>query len=92
MAAETSCTLPGIYSAEVPGGLEVDLLLARAAGIPRAWLRDHPKRAPRARSGLRDGDIDRESSRTVVLRVTGSAERDDKSYPLEALSRSVRTA
>lgn len=82
VAADTSCTLPGIYSAEVLSGLEVNLLSPEPQPFPETGFAT-TEPSVTGEVWLSDGNIDRESSRTVVLRVAGSAERAGKSYPFE---------
>jgi hypothetical protein len=83
VAADTSCTLAGIYSAQVLGGLEVDLLSPTPQPFPKVgFATTEPSQTGEV--WLTDTDVDGEQNRTVVLRVSGNAERDGKSYPFEA--------
>jgi hypothetical protein len=82
VAAATSCSLPGIYSAEVLGGLEVDLLSSEPQTFPELGFAT-TEASMTGEVWLSDGEVDREPNRTVVLRVAGSAERDGARYPFE---------
>jgi hypothetical protein len=80
VAADTSCTLPGIYVAEVLHGREVDLL----SPAPQAFPEKGFATTDRALTGevwLSQGDVNQTANRTVVLDVLGSAERDGGVYP-----------
>jgi hypothetical protein len=78
VASDTSCSLPGIYVAEVLSGRELDLL----SPVPQAFPARGFATTERALTGevwLHQGDVNQEASGGVVLRVTGSAERDGSS-------------
>lgn len=82
VSSDTSCSLPGIYVAEVLGGRELDLL----SGEPQAFPSPGFATTERALTGevwLSSGDVNRAASSTVVLRVAGRAERDGRSLPFE---------
>jgi hypothetical protein len=82
VASDTSCSLSGIYVAEVLGGREVDLLSAE----PQAFPNDGFATTERALTGevwLAQGDVNQSASSAVVLRVSGSATRGGKSFPFE---------
>jgi hypothetical protein len=80
---ETACILPGIYTGEVRGGIEVDALSADPQ--PFAALgtgTDFPTRA--AELWLTDGDVNAEEDRRPVLEVEGTATRSGGQWPFEA--------
>jgi hypothetical protein len=79
----TSCVLPGIYSAEVRGGLRVDALSEeRQAFLVKGNGTTEPSRA--GELWLASGSIDAANDTTVILEVRGEAERDGKRWPFEA--------
>ena len=80
VASDTSCTLAGIYVAEVLDGLEVDLLSAEPQPFPSPGFATS-ELALTGEVWLSQGDVNREASSTPILRVAGSAERDGHSYP-----------
>jgi len=82
VASDTSCTLPGIYVAEVLGGREIDLLSAEPQAFPQPGFAT-TERALAGEVWLAQGDVNRASSGAIVLRVAGSAERGGQSYPFE---------
>jgi hypothetical protein len=80
---ETSCVLPGIYSAEVRGGLRVDALSEERQIFPvRGQGTTEPSRA--GEIWLSSGDIHAANDTTVVLEVEGTATKDGKQWPFEA--------
>ncbi|RYZ06249.1 MAG: hypothetical protein EOO73_16405 [Myxococcales bacterium] len=82
VSSDTSCTLAGIYVAEVLGGREIDLLSAEPQPFPAGGFATSEP----ALSGevwLARGDVDQAASSTTVLRVRGQAERGGKTYPFE---------
>jgi hypothetical protein len=82
VASDTSCTLAGIYVAEVLGGLEVDLLSAEPQRFPsRGYGTTEP--ASTGEVWLTPGDVNQTANSTVVLRVSGSAERNGQRFPFE---------
>lgn len=83
VSSDTSCSLPGIYVAEVLGGLEVDLL----SGAPQAFPSLGFATSERALTGevwLTNGNVNQVESTTRVLRVAGLAERGGARYPFAA--------
>jgi hypothetical protein len=61
----------------------VDLLSPSPQAFPETGFAT-TERSVTGEVWLTDGDINRAPNRTVVLRVTGSAERDHTTYPFEA--------
>lgn len=83
VAAGTTCTLTGIYVAEVPGGADVDLLSAE----PAPFSVDGRATSDLAQTGevwLTGGDVNEPGDSTVILDVAGTATRAGESYPFEA--------
>jgi hypothetical protein len=82
VASDTSCSLPGIYVAQVLSGREIDLLSADPQPFPgTGFATTEPSSTGEV--WLADGDVNRSASSTVVLRVSGNAEREGVSYPFE---------
>jgi hypothetical protein len=79
---DTSCTLAGIYSAEVPAELEVDALSPELQPFP-ALGQATADAAFTGEVWLNHGDIDDPGDTTVILDVAGSAEKDGVLYPFE---------
>lgn len=82
VSSDTSCTLAGIYSAELPSGRDVDALSAELQGFPDLGVAttDH------ARTGevwLTSGNINDERDSTVVLDVAGTAVHQGMAFPFE---------
>ena len=80
VASDTSCTLPGIYVAEVLHGREIDLL----SSVPQAFPETGFATSDQALTGevwLSQGDVNQTASSGVVLRVAGTAERDGAEFP-----------
>jgi hypothetical protein len=80
VASDTSCTLPGIYVAEILRGREVDLL----SPAPQAFPDTGYATTDQALTGevwLSQGDVNQTASSAVVLRVSGSAERGGVDFP-----------
>ena len=76
----TKCTLPGIYSAEVPAELSVNLLSGELQPFPL------PGRATSdpthsAELWLNQGDVNDPGQAPVILAVEGIAEKDGSLYP-----------
>jgi hypothetical protein len=82
VASDTSCTLAGIYVAEVPGGLDVDVLSPALQKFPVRGFAT-TERAPTAEVWLTGGDINAQSDSTVIAAVAGTAEKDGATYPFE---------
>ncbi len=80
VSSDTSCTLTGIYVAQVLGGREIDLLSPEPQPFPNpGFATDDP--ASTAEVWLSRGDVNQANSATPVLRVSGRAERAGLSYP-----------
>jgi hypothetical protein len=80
VSSDTSCSLAGIYVAEVLSGREIDLL----SGTPQAFPEPGFTTSERALTGelwLSSGDVNRTASSTVVLQVAGNVELKDHSAP-----------
>jgi hypothetical protein len=75
VASDTSCSLPGIYVAEVLSGRDLDLLSAEPQPFPARGFAT-TERALTGEVWLHQGDVNQEAGGGVVLRVAGSAERD----------------
>ena len=82
VASDTSCTLPGIYVAEILAGREIDLLSAEPQAFPEPGFAT-TERALTGEVWLAEGDVNQPSSGRVVLEVAGLAQRDGRSYPFE---------
>ena len=82
VSSDTSCSLPGIYVAEVLAGREVDLLSSEPQRFPSSGSATS-ERALTGEVWLSSGDVNQTSSSTVILRVAGQAERDGQSLPFE---------
>lgn len=82
VSSDTSCTLAGIYVAEVTSGLDVDALSRDWQPFP---VRGHATadHAPTGEVWLTGGDINEEADPTVILDVAGTAQREDAEYPFE---------
>ncbi len=79
VAADTSCTLPGIYVAEVVHGREVDLLSPVPQAFPEAGFAT-TEQALTGEVWLSRGDVNQTASSGVVLRVAGMAERGGSEF------------
>ena len=82
VASDTSCTLAGIYVAEVLSGREVDLLSAEPQAFPDAGFAT-TERALTGEVWLSQGNVNEAASSTVVLRVSGTAKRGAQQYPFQ---------
>jgi hypothetical protein len=82
VSSDTSCSLPGIYVAEVLGGREVDLLSPEPQPFPAHGFATS-ERSLTGEVWLSQGDVNQTASSTVVLRVAGEAVRDGRSFPFE---------
>jgi hypothetical protein len=83
VSADTTCTLPGGYVAEVTSGILLDALAGEAIDLPETGL----ALAERALTGevwLTTGDVNDPNDSEPVLELSGTAERDGASYPFEA--------
>lgn len=82
VSSDTSCTLAGIYVAQVFGGREIDLLSSKPQPFGDAGFAT----SERALSGevwLARGDVNEAASSTIVLRVRGRAEGRGSTFPFE---------
>jgi len=82
VSSDTSCSLAGVYVAEVLGGREVDLLSSAPQPFPNVGFTT-TERALTGEVWLSQGDVNQTSSSTVVLRVAGSAERRGQAFPFQ---------
>lgn len=83
VASDTSCTLPGIYVAEVTEGMDVDVLDPTPQKFPALGSAN----SERARTGelwLSGGDLYAENDATVIASIEGVAEKDGESFPFTA--------
>ncbi len=78
VAADTSCTLAGVYVAEAQGGAEIDLLSPQPQQLPGRGVATN-ERALSGEVWLTRGDVDRVESAGEVLKIAGTAERDGHS-------------
>ncbi|MEO6572512.1 MAG: hypothetical protein ABIP89_01645 [Polyangiaceae bacterium] len=79
-SAETRCTLPGTYTAQVRSGLDVDLLSPEIQPFPELGSGSTlPSRV--AEVWLTGGDVNALDDDTVVLDVAGTADRAGQIYP-----------
>jgi hypothetical protein len=76
----TTCTLPGIYSAEVPAELSVNLLSPELQRFPTPG---HATSDPThsAEIWLNRGDVNDPGEAPMILAVEGTAEKDGSLYP-----------
>jgi hypothetical protein len=80
VSSDTSCSLPGIYVAEVLGGREIDLLSPEPQAFPQPGFATSDA-ALTGEVWLHQGDVNQAAGGATVLRVRGTAERDGQSYP-----------
>ena len=80
VASDTSCTLPGIYVAEVLHGREVDLLSPTPQAFPETGFATTDQ-ALTGEVWLSQGDVNQPANETAVLSVVGTAERDGSVFP-----------
>jgi len=76
----TSCILPGLYVASVPGGVDVDVL----DGTPKAFSAQGEGTATRALAGemwLTGGDVNAQDDSTPILQTAGTASDGSASIP-----------
>ncbi len=81
-AQATSCTLPGIYVAEVLDGLDVDVL----DPTPQAFPVNGDGTADHASAGevwLTGGDVTADDDATVILDLAGTASKGGATFPFE---------
>lgn len=82
-AQATSCSLPGIYVAEVLGGLDVDVL----DPTPQAFPVSGDGTADHASAGevwLTGGEVTADDDATVILDIAGAAAKEGATFPFEA--------
>jgi hypothetical protein len=82
VSQDTSCTLAGIYVAEVTSGVVVDALSAEPQPFPALGYATSD-RAVTGEVWLTGGDVNAESDPTVILDVAGVAAKDGTEYPFE---------
>lgn len=82
VSSDTSCSLAGIYVAQVLSGREVDLLSPSPQVFPSLGFAT-TERAQTGEVWLSRGDVNQPSNGGVVLRVRGRAQRSAQSYPFE---------
>ena len=82
VTSDTSCTLAGIYVAEVTGGRVVDALDPTPQLFPALGTAT-TDRALTGELWLSGGDIDETSDATVIVDVAGVADKDGESFPFE---------
>jgi hypothetical protein len=78
----TACALPGLYVAEVAGGLDVDAL----SPVPQPFPAVGDGSTDRARAGevwLTSGDVNATDDTTVVLDLAGGAEKDGATWAFD---------
>lgn len=82
VSSETQCTLAGIYVAEVPGPIDVDVLdpNLQPFSVKGFATTDF---APTGELWLSGGDVNEEEDTTVILDVAGTASKDGVDYPFE---------
>ena len=81
-AQATACALPGLYVAEVAGGVSLDAL----SPLPQPFPALGEGSSDRARAGevwLTSGDVNAEDDMTVVLDLAGAAERDGATWAFD---------
>lgn len=82
-SAETACTLPGTYAAQVRSGLDVDMLSPRIQAFPEHGSGSTlPARV--AQLWLTGGDVNATDDATVILDVAGSANKNGNVFPFTA--------
>lgn len=83
VSSDTSCYLAGQYVAEVPGGLDVDVLDPKLQPFSVRGF-GTTEEAKTAEVWLSGGDIEAASDPTIIASIEGSAERDGEVIPFEA--------
>ena len=82
-SAETACTLPGTYTAQVRSGLDIDLLSPEIQPFPEQGTGSTlPARV--AQLWLTGGDVNATDDATVILAVTGTADKGGDAFPFTA--------
>jgi len=82
VSRDTSCTLAGIYVAEVTSGVDVDLLSPEPVPFPERGYAVSEE-AKTGEVWLMGGDVNQESDPTVILEVEGVARKGGAEYPFE---------
>lgn len=82
VSSDTSCTLAGIYVAQVLSGREVDLLSPKPQPFPDVGFAT-TEPAASGEVWLTRGDVNAAGSSPTLLRVRGRAERGGATYPFE---------
>lgn len=82
VASDTSCTLSGIYVAQLLTGREIDLLSPEPQPFPEPGFATN-ERALTGEVWLTSGDVDDPSSGGTILRLAGVAELRGDRYPFE---------
>lgn len=82
VTSDTSCTLAGIYVAEVTSGRTIDALDPTPQPFPVLGTAT-TDRALTGELWLSGGDIDTVGDSTVILDVAGVADKDGESFPFE---------
>jgi hypothetical protein len=78
--SSTTCTLPGIYSAEVPAVLDVNLLSGARQPFPAlGQATSDPTNS--AEIWLNHGDVNDPGQAPVILSIEGRAEKEGELYP-----------
>jgi hypothetical protein len=78
----TSCVLPGLYVASVPGGVDIDVL----DGTPKAFSEPGQGTATHALAGelwLTGGNVTAQEDSTVILETSGTATQGGVSMPFK---------
>ena len=83
VSSDTSCTLAGIYVAEVPGALDLDVLDPRPQPFATKGFATSDF-APTGEVWLSGGDINAGQDTTVVLDIAGTASKNGFDYPFTA--------
>lgn len=79
VSSETSCTLNGVYVAELLGGADIDLLSGQRQPFPGSGFATS-ERAQTAEVWLTRGDVNASEDSGPLLRVAGSAEKGGEHF------------
>lgn len=82
VGSETSCTLSGVYVAQVTSGLDVDALSGELQRFPSIGAAT-TDRALTGEVWLTGGDVNALDDRRVILDVAGVAAKDGVEYPFD---------
>lgn len=82
VSADSGCVAPGIYVAEVAGGVDVDILDPTPQPFSVKGFADS-ERAATGEVWLMGGDVTDEGDSTVILEVSGTAVREGVATPFE---------